>query len=84
LSLDTFAEEIVEPVASRVFARLPFEYGHDPAVPALAAAAFAVTVWQPELAAAVFFPPQPATSNPAATSRAAVSVRRLMSKAFRC
>ena len=29
-SLDTFADEIVEPVASRVFARSPFGYGHEP------------------------------------------------------
>jgi hypothetical protein len=30
LSLDTLAEEIVEPAASRVLARSPFGYGHDP------------------------------------------------------
>src|SRR3954463_1091383 len=29
-SRDTFAEEIIEPAASRVLARSPFGYGHDP------------------------------------------------------
>src|ERR1700722_11529273 len=29
-SVDTFASVIVDPTASRLFARLPFEYGHDP------------------------------------------------------
>jgi hypothetical protein len=28
-SLDTFAEEIVDPAASRVLARSPLGYGHD-------------------------------------------------------
>ena len=62
-SLDTFAEEIVDPVASRVFARSAFEYGHEPEPPAVEAAVLVVTVLQPELAAAVPFPPQAATSN---------------------
>jgi hypothetical protein len=75
-SLDTFAEEIAEPVASRVFARSPFEYGHEPAPRAVEAAAFAPTVLQPELAATVRCPPQAATSNPAASSGAALSAMR--------
>jgi hypothetical protein len=75
-SLDTFAEEIVDPVASRVFARSAFEYGDEPEVPAVGAATFVVTVLQPELAAVVAFLPHAATSNPAATSRAALSVMR--------
>jgi len=29
-SRDTFADEIAEPAASRVLARSPFGYGHDP------------------------------------------------------
>jgi len=28
--LDTFADDIAEPAASRVFAMSPFGYGHDP------------------------------------------------------
>jgi hypothetical protein len=63
-------------VASRVFARSAFEYGHEPEGPAVEAATLVVTVSQPELAAAVPFPPQPATSNPATTIRAALSVTR--------
>ena len=42
-SLDTFAEVIVEPAATRVFARSPFGYGHDPDANGLGAAAL-VTV----------------------------------------
>ncbi|MBV9422518.1 MAG: hypothetical protein JOZ98_06390 [Solirubrobacterales bacterium] len=75
-SLDTFAEEIVDPVASRVFARSAFEYGHEPEKRTAEAATFVVTVLQPELAPAVPFPPQAVPSNPAATSRAARSVMR--------
>jgi hypothetical protein len=52
-SLGTFAEETVEPVASRVLARSPFEYGHDADTPAFEAATLVVTVLQPELARAV-------------------------------
>ena len=55
-SLDTFADEIVDPVASRVFARSAFEYGHEPEPAVVEAAAFVVTVVQPELAAAVARP----------------------------
>src|ERR1700733_14198064 len=73
-SLDTFAEEIVDPVASRVFARSAFEYGHEPDAEAADAAALALTVLQPELAAAVPFPPQPARSHPTPTRSAALSV----------
>lgn len=76
VSLDTFAEVIVEPAASRVFARSAFEYGHEPEVPVVDAATFAVTVLQPALAAAFPLPPQAATSNPAATSTIALSVIR--------
>jgi hypothetical protein len=75
-SVDTFAEEIVDPVASRVFARSSFEYGHEPDAGAVEAAAPALTVLQPVLAAAVPLPPQAVTSNPAPTSRATLSAVR--------
>jgi hypothetical protein len=74
--LDTSPEEIVDPVASRVFARSPFEYGHDPATPAFEAATLVVTVLQPELALAVRCPPQAAINKPTATSRTGPSVMR--------
>jgi hypothetical protein len=76
VSRDTFAEEIVDPLATRVFARSAFEYGHDPEAPPVEAVVLVVTVVQPDVAAAVPVPPQAATSNPAATSRAAMSVMR--------
>jgi hypothetical protein len=41
--LDTFADVIVEPAATRVFAMSPFEYGQDPDASGLGAAAL-VTV----------------------------------------
>jgi hypothetical protein len=75
-SLDTFAEEIVDPVAFRVFARSTFAYDDEPEPAAVEAATCVVTVLQPELAAAAPFPPQAATSKPTATSRAALSVIR--------
>jgi hypothetical protein len=37
-SLDTFADDIAEPAASRVFAMSPFGYGHDPDAIGLVAA----------------------------------------------
>ena len=52
-SLETFAEEIVDPVASRVFARSTFEYGHDPEPAALETAPLVTTVLQAGLACAV-------------------------------
>jgi hypothetical protein len=75
-SLATLAEEIVDPVASRVFARSTFAYGHDPETPVVEPATFAVTVLQPALAVAavVPFPPQAVRRNPAAASRAALRV----------
>ena len=42
LRLATLADEIAEPAASRVFARSPFGYGHDPA--GLAASVFLTVV----------------------------------------
>ena len=63
-SLDTSCEEIVEPVASRWFARSAFGYGHELEARAIEAATFVVTVVQPELAPAVPLPPQPATKQP--------------------
>jgi hypothetical protein len=81
-SLDTFAAEIVDPVASRLFARSAFEYRHEPELPAVEAATFVVTVLQPELAAALPFPPHAATSNPAARRRTALSVMRLFVLVF--
>jgi hypothetical protein len=62
LSLDTFADDIVEPAASLVFARSPLEYGHDPDANGLAAAGL-VTVAGLLLHAA--------TAKLAVTSRAA-------------
>jgi hypothetical protein len=77
-SLETFLDEIVDPVAFRVFARSRFAYGHEPAAPEDAPAAFPVTVLQPALAAAaaVPFPPQAATSNPAVTTRTGTDAMR--------
>jgi hypothetical protein len=80
--LDTFAEEIVDPVASRVFARSPFEYGHEPEAAVFEAATLVVTVLHPELAVAVLFPPQPTRSAPVATSKTALSVMRPFVLAF--
>jgi hypothetical protein len=81
-SLDTFTEEIIDPVASRVFARSTFAYDCDPEPAAVEAATCVVTVLQPELAAAVPCPPQAATSKPTATSRAALSVMRPVGPVF--
>jgi hypothetical protein len=52
LSPDTFADVIVEPAASRVLPRSPFEYGQDPDANGLGAAAL-VTVTGVLLHAAV-------------------------------
>jgi hypothetical protein len=84
------AAEIVDPVASRVFARSSFEYGHDMEALAAEAAVFMVTVLQPAAAAAapvpvpVLFsvPPQAVTSNAAATTRAAASTMRPYVRVF--
>jgi hypothetical protein len=75
-SLDTLAEEILDRVASRVFARSAFEYGHEPDVLAAEAAACVVTVLQPELAPAVLCPPQAEIANPAVTARTASLIAR--------
>jgi hypothetical protein len=75
-SLDTSADEIVDPVAFRVFARSVFEYDHEPEPGAGEAAALAATVVQPDPAVVVPFPPQPATSRPAATITTALWVMR--------
>ena len=76
-SLDTFAEEIVDPVASRVFARSAFEYAHDPEPAAAGAAAFVVMVLQAAgFGAAAPCPPQDATRKPAAANGTAPSVMR--------
>ena len=92
MSLDTLADVIVEPVASRVFERSPFEYGHDSETLAAEAAVFVLTVLQPALAAAapvpvpvpVLFPvpPQAVTSNAAATTRATATVMRPFVRVF--
>ena len=73
-SLDTFAEEMVEAAASRVFARSAFEYGHEPEARTLEAATLLVTVRQPALEIAVVLPPQE-TTKPMARTRAAPIVR---------
>jgi hypothetical protein len=65
-----------------VFARSTSAYEDDPEPAAVEAATFAVTVLQPELAAAVPFPPQAATSKATATSRAALSVMRPFGPVF--
>jgi hypothetical protein len=75
-SLDTFADEIPEPTASRVFARSAFEYSHAPDAPALEAAAVVLMVSQPELATAVRLAPQAASSAPAATTTTALTMER--------
>jgi hypothetical protein len=82
--LDTFAEEIADPVASRVFARSAFEYGHEPDAPDVGAAMLAVTVVQAAFAVAVVVLPRPqaATSKPPA-SRAALSVMRQVVRTVR-
>jgi hypothetical protein len=51
-SLDTLADESVDPVASRVFARSPFAYGHE-ADPPADETATPLMVLHPELTAAV-------------------------------
>ena len=43
-SFETFADEIVESGATRVFARSALEYGHDPELPAVLVAGLAVIV----------------------------------------
>jgi hypothetical protein len=75
-SRDTFAKEIVDPASSRVFARSSFANGHERDAPDVEAAAFAVTVFQSELADASPLAPQAATSNPAATASTRPSVMR--------
>jgi hypothetical protein len=72
-SLDTFADEIVEPAASRVFAMSPFEYGQDPDANGLGAAAL-VTVTGVLLHAAV--------TKLAVTSTAATLTRRPLKLVF--
>jgi hypothetical protein len=70
-SLDTFAEEIVEPAASRVFAMSAFGYGHEPAAPVVGVAdGFAVMVRHPAVLALVPPLPQAAITRLAATRRA--------------
>ena len=76
-SLDTFADEIVDPVASRVFARLALGYAHDPELVAVDAAAFVVRVRQAGLALAFPFPPHAATSTTAAATSAVPSAMRV-------
>jgi hypothetical protein len=71
-SLATFADEIVDPAASRVLARSAFEYAHDPE-PAVGAAPCVVTVVHAGLAGVVPLPPHAAAVNPAATSSTAQS-----------
>jgi len=73
LSPDTFADVIVEPAASRVFERSPFEYGQDPDANGLGAAAL-VTVTGVLLHAAV--------TKPAMTSTAATLTRRPVKLVF--
>jgi hypothetical protein len=82
LSLDPFADEIVESGASRVFARSAFEYGHDPEPPADEAATFVAAVLHPELAATRSVPPQPAISKQQTPSRATLSAARPFELAF--
>jgi len=82
-SLDTFAEEIVDPMATRVFARSPFAYGQEPDASVVDATTLVLMVLHPALAATGvlpgLLPPQAATSNPAATSSTARSdVRRFV------
>jgi hypothetical protein len=76
LSRDTFADEIVEPAASRVFARSAFGYGHVPGARAVEAATFDVMVLHPEFAATRLVPPQPATSKTDAQGRTTLRVAR--------
>jgi hypothetical protein len=80
LSVDTFAEEIVDPRASRVLLRSAFGYGHDPdAASVVAAAVFvAVALFLRPQPAVVVLPPQAATSTPAAMSRTRLSAARLL------
>jgi hypothetical protein len=75
-SLDTFADEIVEPAASRVLAMSPFGYGHDPRA---AGAAANVIVFPAE---AGLVAPQPAITKLATTSRVAPTAVPLVTFAF--
>ena len=79
-SLDTFFAEIVEPVASRVFARSSFEYGHDAEALGVEASVSVVIVLQPALAVLARtpvsvpeLPPQALTSSAAVSTTAASS-----------
>ena len=68
-SCDTFADEITEPGATLVLARLPFGYGHCPEG--------AVAPKKVMVAGVVFLPPAPAgASMVTAASRAAASDKR--------
>lgn len=69
MSLATFADEIVEPRASRVFARSALEYGQEPRLPVLDTAVFTVSVLQTGRTAAGLLPPQAAISKLHTTAR---------------
>jgi hypothetical protein len=80
-TLDTFVDEIAEPRATRVFAKSPFEYGHDPdaAFTAILVVAALLVTRQPTL---VVLAPHAATSDPAADSMSTLSVARVRRVGF--
>jgi hypothetical protein len=78
-SLDTFAEEIADPGASRVFARSPFAYGHDPDATFADTFVALLVRRQPVVAA---LPPQAATSDPATVTSNTLRVARVRKVGF--
>jgi hypothetical protein len=72
----TFADEIVEPAASRVFARSAFEYSHEPGA-ALAARLVVPALCVTRQPSVGVLAPQAATSDPAAVTSSRLSVARV-------
>lgn len=85
-SLVTFADEIVEPGARRLFARSAFAYGQDPdaaiAVAVTVAASLPVTAVRRPHPSVEALPPHAATSKPPATSKTTMSAARLVRLVF--
>jgi len=78
----TFADEIRDPAASRVLARLPFGYVHDPAGPAAPENVLAVPVGWAELHPATIPPATLAMVSTAGTMRPYRATRCLIKTTF--
>ncbi len=72
-AVHTFADEIVDPCASRVFTRFAFGYGQDPVAPVVDTGVVIVCVLQATRAVACLPAPHAETSTLAAASRATPS-----------